>query len=108
MNSDIDSSTGRRCLACLPLFFYGVIFSCFGFAMYLFGVVMVLPRRLLDLNQMLLPLNEWIVWYSGVLVITGLLLALADLCFLLKFKRRHGGVRSDPLKNRFMTVALTA
>src|SRR5262249_3193580 len=47
-------------------------------------------------------------WYSGVLVMAGLLLALADLCFLLKFKRRHGGVRSDPLKNRFMTVALTA
>jgi glycosyltransferase involved in cell wall biosynthesis len=76
--------------------------------MYVFGVVLALPRYLLGLNAILLPLNEWIVWYSGVPIMTGCALALGDLLFLFKVKRRHNRVRVDEIANPRLTVALTA
>ena len=92
----------------LPLLFYGIFFFVTGIAMYLAGVVMVLPRFLLGLNDVLLPFNEWIVWYSGMPVMGGILLGATDLLVLLKHKRRFGGVRFDTIGNRQVTVALTA
>jgi Glycosyl transferase family 2 len=106
-----NSSSGGRVFSRfrrVPLFFYAVFFFCFGLLMYLPGVVMVIPRRLFGLNEVLLPFNEWIVWYSGVPVSIGILLVVTDLFFFLDSKRRHGGVRFDPPKNRRITVALTA
>ena len=91
----------------LPLLFYGVLFVCFGMAMYLFGVLMSLPRYLLGLHD-LMPLNEWIVWYSGVPIMVGILLTVADLLLLFQFKRRMSDVRVDPIDSRYVTVALTA
>jgi hypothetical protein len=76
--------------------------------MYLFGVFLALPRYLLGLNAILLPINEWIVWYSGVPIMTGVALALGDLLFLFRFKRRHNRVRVDDIANLGLTVALTA
>jgi len=49
---------------------------CGGLSFYLLGVVMVVPRYLFGLNRLLLPLNEWIVWYSGVPIMFGFVLAL--------------------------------
>jgi hypothetical protein len=106
-----DSSANWRYASRLervPLLFYAVFCFCFGLAMYLVGVVMVVPRRFLGLNEVLLPLNEWIVWYSGVPVMVGLLLALGDLFLLLGLKRRRAQVRFDPVTTKDMTVALTA
>jgi glycosyltransferase involved in cell wall biosynthesis len=76
--------------------------------MHLFGVVLVLPRYLFGWNEVLLPINEWIVWYSGVPIVVGILLSLTDLYLLLGFKRRAGNVRLDPIENIRITVALTA
>jgi len=76
--------------------------------MYLFGVLLVLPRYLLGLNATLLPINEWIVWYSGVPIMAGFALALGDLLFLFRIKRRHNRVRVDDIGNLGLTVALTA
>lgn len=92
----------------VPLLFYGVLFFCFGIAMYLLGVIMVLPRYLFGLNKVLQPINERIIWYSGIPVTVGILLALLDLFFLLKFKRRNSDVRLDPIKDHHVTVTLTA
>lgn len=91
-----------------PLLFYGILCFGFGIVMYLFGVLLVLPRYLLGLNEVLLPLNEWIVWYSGMPIMAGIILVLTDLFLLLGYKRRHSGVRLDPLENRYLTVVLTA
>ena len=55
--------------------------------MYLFGVIMVIPRYLFGLNAVLLPINEWIVRYSGVPVFAGITMALIDLLWLLRLKR---------------------
>ncbi len=92
----------------IPLLMYGVLCLCLGLGMYLLGVVMVLPRYLLGLNQLLLPLNEWIVWYSGVPIVAGLLLTLTDLFVLFPTKRRATTLRHQPIQDRHVTVALTA
>jgi len=76
--------------------------------MYLFGVLLVFPQYLLGLNVTLLPINEWIVWYSGVPIMAGFALALGDLLFLFRIKRRHNRVRVDDIGNLGLTVALTA
>ena len=44
-----------------PYLLWGVICVCIATAMYLFGVLLVIPRYLLGMNAILLPLNEWIV-----------------------------------------------
>jgi hypothetical protein len=87
---------------------YGMLSVCLGLAMYLFGVLLVAPRYVLGLNAILLPINEWIVWYSGVPIMAGFALALGDLLFLFRLKRRHNCVRVDDIANRGLTVALTA
>jgi glycosyltransferase involved in cell wall biosynthesis len=79
-----------------------------GTAMYLAGVLMVLPRYLLGLNAMLLPLNEWIVWYSGLPIMLGFMLTVTDLLVLFPAKRQRTDVRNDPIVDTQVTVALTA
>jgi hypothetical protein len=76
--------------------------------MYLIGVVIAVPRYLLGLNDLLLPVNEWIVWYSGVPVFAGIAMALTDLLWLLRLKRDPQPLRFDNLRDRYVTVALTA
>ena len=75
--------------------------------MYLFGVLLALPRALFGLTG-LLPFNEWIVWYSGVPLVIGVALSATDLFLLLGQKRSPAsGVRHDPVSPR-LVVALTA
>lgn len=91
----------------VPLLLYGVLSFCAGIFMYLIGVLMVFPRYLLSLNAWLEPVSQWLVWYSGVPIVAGIALALADLLFLDR-KRPDLPVRYRPLANRHVTVALTA
>jgi hypothetical protein len=92
----------------IPLLLYGILFFCFGVAMYLVGILMVVPRLFLGLNAALLPLNEWIVWYSGMPIMLGFVLTLADLCLFFPVRRTGQDVRQDAIDDRQMTVALTA
>jgi len=66
---------------------YGMLLACFGFTMYIFGVLLAVPRNLLNGGKGFLAFNEWVVWYSGVPVVLGLSLALVDLFLLLGHKR---------------------
>jgi len=87
----------------------GVLLVCFGFAMYLVGVLLALPRHLLGNGEDFLAINEWIVWYSGVPVVLGLSLAFIDLFVLLGRKRSsRPDVRHDPITEPRLIVALTA
>lgn len=91
-----------------PLLLYGILLFSLGIAVYLFGVVLVVPRLLFGLNAVLLPLNEAIVWYSGMPVMAALLLAMFDLFVLLGRRRQPGPVRFEPVADPGVTVALTA
>jgi hypothetical protein len=92
----------------IPFMLYGILAFCFGTAMYLFGVFMVFPRIFLGLNAVLMPLNEWIVWYSGMPIMLGFLLTVADLVLFFPSRRTGMEVRQDPIGDRMVTVALTA
>jgi glycosyltransferase involved in cell wall biosynthesis len=85
-----------------------MLLVCAGTAMYLLGVLLVVPRYLLGLNSLLLPLNEWIVWYSGVPMMAGFALGLVDLFILFPAKRADSEIRFERLAERCVTVALTA
>ena len=90
------------------LLMYGAMILCCGLAMYLFGVLLAIPRLLIG-GEQFLAINEWIVWYSGVPVVLGLLLALTDLFVLLGRKRSPAlAVRHDPIETPRLVVALTA
>lgn len=91
-----------------PLLLYGMVSFSVGIAAYLFGVLLVLPRYLLDLNAWLEPVSQAIVWYSGIPIAAGLCLALADLFLFLDHKRCDLPVRYRPLASPEVTVALTA
>lgn len=94
-----------------PLLLYGVLLVLAGIAAYLFGVALVVPRLVLklepQLEQALLRVNMLVVWYSGVPVALGALLAAADLAVMLPSKRAEA-VRYDPVGDGKVTVALTA
>ena len=92
----------------IPFLMYGMLLVSLGLVMYLFGVLLVLPRYLLGLNAILLPIDEWIVWYSGLPIVSGFALALADLLFFFSIKRRQNYVRVDDVSDPVLTVALTA
>lgn len=91
------------------LLMYGVLFLTLGLATFLLGVFLALPRHLLPYNAPLLAINEAIVWYSGVPIVLGLALALADLFLLLAHKRSgRTDVRFDAVADPRLIVALTA
>ena len=87
---------------------YGVLLFFFGIALYLFGVGLVIPRYLLGLNKVLYPISEAIVWYSGIPVTFGIGAVMFDLFVLLSHKRIDEPIRSEPLADKRVTVALTA
>jgi uncharacterized membrane protein len=71
---------------------YGIIFSLIGVALYLVGVLIAIPRRLLFNTAEALKFNEFLVWYSGVPVLIGLMLILIDLFVLFPKKRRNDSI----------------
>jgi glycosyltransferase involved in cell wall biosynthesis len=86
---------------------YGVLLFCAGIVMFLSGVALALPVHLFGLTG-LRPFCEWIVWYSGVPIMAGVLLSQTDVLLLFRFKRRTGNVRFDPIGDPHVTVVLTA
>src|ERR1022692_3600246 len=92
----------------VPLLLYGILLFCVGVGMYMIGVLMILPRFFLNLNALLLPLNEWIVWYSGMPITLGFVLAGVDLFLFFPARRSRMEVRNDPIETGQVTVALTA
>jgi glycosyltransferase involved in cell wall biosynthesis len=91
-----------------PFLLYGVLCFVVGMAMYVTGVLLVFPRYLLNLHVLLDPVAEWLVWYSGVPIMIGIVLALFDLLYMLQHKKPDVPVRYIPVQRRRVTVALTA
>jgi hypothetical protein len=91
-----------------PILMYGVLLFFFGIALYLCGVALVVPRYFLGLNRTLYPISEGLVWYSGIPVTLGIGAVVFDLFVLLSHKRIDEPIRSEPLAEKRVTVALTA
>jgi glycosyltransferase involved in cell wall biosynthesis len=91
-----------------PFLLYGVLCFVVGMAMYVIGVLLVFPRYLLNLHALLDPVAEWLVWYSGMPIMIGIVLALFDLLYMLQHKKPDVPVRYIPVQRRRVTVALTA
>ncbi|MFI4948552.1 MAG: glycosyltransferase [Alphaproteobacteria bacterium] len=93
----------------VPLLMYGMLLACLGIAMYLFGVLLAIPRDLLGGGERFLAFNEWIVWYSGMPLTLGLGLAFVDLFVFFGRKRSpRQEVRHDSIADPRVVVALTA
>lgn len=60
------------------------------------------------LHALLDPVAEALVWYSGIPILAGIVLALFDLLCLLRRKKPDVPVRFEPLRDSRVTVALTA
>lgn len=90
-----------------PFLLYGVLLFCTGLIVYLLGVILGLPRVLLNLRG-LIEVQRALIWYSGVPLLLGLALALADLLLFFDAKRLRGPLRMASFCNRGVTVALTA
>ena len=95
-------------LAGIPWALYGFCIFSLGLAMYFIGVLLVFPRYLLALDWLLHPVSEWLVWYSGLPLLLGLTLVVADLLLLLGLRRTGQEVRWGEPEERPVTVALTA
>ena len=95
-------------LARIPWALYGFCLFSLGLLMYFFGVLLVFPRYLLGLNWLLYPVSEWIVWYSGLPLLLGALIVIADLLLLLPWRRTDEQVRWGEPEDRAGTIALTA
>src|SRR5258708_7808162 len=92
----------------VPLLLYGLLLIGGGLAVYLFGVLMALSRKLLAPSPALAALNQEIFWYSGIPMLLGILLVAVDLAFLMPLKRRKHGVRFDVPTITEVTAVLTA
>lgn len=103
-----DISARRAAWWRKPFLLYGVLLVVIGLAMYLAGVLLVVPRYLLNARDLLDPVAGFLVWYSGLPVTFGLALALFDLLFLFDRKKPDVPVRFTPVTRRRVTVALTA
>src|SRR5207248_10050425 len=70
-----------------PWLLYGAYLFCVGTVMYVAGNLLVFPRYLLGLYKILTPVSVWLVWYSGLPMVTGLMYAFIDLVFFFEQKR---------------------
>jgi hypothetical protein len=91
-----------------PWLLYGLLLTGIGLAVYLVGILLALPGRLLLSPLAFAALSQGIVWCSGVPVLLGILLVAVDLAFLGPFKRRQHGVRFDVPMTPEVTAVLTA
>ena len=74
---------------------------------YVFGVSLGVPRILFSMPS-LIAIQEQVIWYSGIPIVLGLALALADILLFFDAKRFGTPLRAAPIVDRGVTVALTA
>lgn len=93
----------------VPLFFFGTLLILIGLAIYFLGIAFSIFRLTFHLGVPYRAWNQALTWYSGVPTTVGVLLAAADLAFLLPRKRKSSRRdQLEPVASRQVVVALTA
>jgi hypothetical protein len=93
----------------IPLFFFGTLLCLTGLTIYVFGILFSIVRLTAHLGEPFRTWNQNVIWWSGIPTTLGVLLAAADLAFLLPAKRKRlRRAKLDPVPNRDVVVALTA
>src|ERR1041385_5450854 len=87
---------------------YGFLLVSIGLCAYVGGVALGPVRWMFLDPPWFRRINEWLVWYSGIPLVSGSLLIGWDLVTKVPRFRAQQSVRNDPPGNRFVTVALTA
>jgi hypothetical protein len=106
--NDGEKASGHERRRFFPAGLYGVLLAGLGGLTYLSGVAIGFLRLFLDPERRWVPLSEFLVWYSGIPVVAGILLFSFDLAFLLPRKRSRRAVGWDPPARNDLTVVLTA
>jgi glycosyltransferase involved in cell wall biosynthesis len=95
------------------LAFFGVSFFILGIGIYLFGIFFSIARLIFlesgsELASSALHFNEFMIWYSCIPTLSGIILVLLDLFILFPRKRINKFIMNSPLKSKDITVVLTA
>ncbi|WP_293880110.1 glycosyltransferase [Sphingomonas sp.] len=91
----------------VPLLLYGALLFCIGSLVHLLGVC-IGPIRIVFQIHALVRVEEALVWYSGIPIVLGIGLILADIVLFYDDKRFGKSLRTIAIANRNVTVALTA
>lgn len=109
MSTDAESRpTKRSWLPVFPALLDGLLLNGIGFTVYLFCVLVWMISLMLDPHGHIVEILQRMIWYSGILIVAGVILILFDLYVLLPIRRTRVEVMWDPPRNLNLTVVLTA
>jgi glycosyl transferase family 2 len=91
-----------------PLMLYGFLLAASGIALFVLGVAGISVALILRPAASNGPIGTPYLYFCGLPVLAGIVLAFFDLAFGLPEKRRNQRVRVEPLRDDRLTVALTA
>jgi hypothetical protein len=98
----------RQVLARFRAMMWGALFLAAGLLIYLLGVVFASVRHLFAAWLPVEEISRAVIWYAGIPVFAGLLLAGFELVVLVPLKRRTTEVPFDFVQERSVTAVLTA
>jgi hypothetical protein len=98
----------RSALARFPAMMWGFLLLAAGLVNYVLGVLLAAGRHLLAPWLPAAEISRAMLWYGGMPVVAGILLTLFEIVALLPLKRRVTEVSFDTIRNRSLTVVLTA
>lgn len=108
MSSPLSPNPVSRGVVTFRAFLYGLLIAGMGFVLYNSAILIDFLRIFLESQGDWPRVVDRIVWYSGILMVTGLILILIDLFFLLPDKRPRREIHWNPPGNTNLTVVLTA
>lgn len=92
----------------IPFALYGQTILFFGILLNAFGILINIPRRLFLTSFFSYELNKDIIWYSGLPIVSGLILVSLDLILNVTKIRRKKKILFKPIEEELITVVLTA
>ena len=106
-SAELGRSVRQASAPRLPLMLYGVLSAALGFGLYTCGIVWATVRLIVEGGSSN-ALESRLLYFSGIPVLLGAVLAAAELVFQLPQKRAHRRVVVNPVVNPYLTVVLTA